>query len=135
MKAKKHHFLALALAALCATANAEWVEVSRFDDGMRVYVDRSTVRRDADDTAQLTHLVRWGEPQQDPGQAPYLSTVVRTLYDCAGKQERYLASTSYAGAMGDGATIIADEDAADDWYSISEASLENKLWSVACAAR
>ena len=28
--------------------------------------------------AQVRHLVRWSEPQIDPGQPPYRSTVVRT---------------------------------------------------------
>ena len=50
--------------------------------------------------AEILHLVRWAEPQVDPGLPPYLSTVVRTAYDCTGKKERYLASTSYAGNLG-----------------------------------
>jgi hypothetical protein len=134
MKPTKQLALALALGALCGTASAQWSEITRFDDGMRIYADRSSARRDGD-SAELTHLVRWAEPQQDPDSPPYRSTVVRTRYDCVGKRERYLASTSYAGAMGDGARIIADDDAVDGWYSISEASMEDKLWQVACAAR
>jgi hypothetical protein len=124
----------LALAVLSGTALAEWVEIEKFDDGMRVFVDRKTARRSGE-TAQVTHLVRWGEAQRDDDGPPYLSTVVQTIYDCVGKRERYLASTSYAGAMGNGATVIADEDEAENWYSISESSMEDKLWKIACAAR
>ena len=57
---------------------------------------------------------------------------MRTRYDCAKKLERYLGSTSYAGPMGNGDVVISDEDEADKWYTISEGSMEEKLWSVAC---
>ena len=122
---------ALALAMLSAVARAEWQEIARFEDNTRIYVDRKTVQRDGT-IAQALHLVRWGEPQADPGLPPYLSTVVRTAYDCTGKKERYLASTSYAGNLGDGATVVADEDEAEGWCSISEDSMEEKIWRVAC---
>ena len=121
----------LALAMLSAVARAEWQEIARFEDNTRIYVDRKTVQRDGT-IAQALHLVRWGEPQADPGLPPYLSTVVRTAYDCTGKKERYLASTSYAGNLGNGATVVADEDAAEGWSSISEDSMEEKIWRVAC---
>ena len=122
---------ALALVMLSAVAHAEWQEIARFEDNTRIYVDRKTVQRDGA-IAQALHLVRWGEPQADPGLPPYLSTVVRTAYDCTGKKERYLASTSYAGNLGNGATVVADEDEAEGWSSISEDSMEEKIWRVAC---
>ena len=37
--------------------------------------------------------------------------------------------------MGDGAKVVEDDDEAEAWYSISEASMEDKLWKIACAAR
>ncbi len=123
---------AFAMAALSGAALAEWVEIEKFEDGMRVFADAATAQRSGD-TAQLQHLVRWLEPQLEPGLPPYLSTRVLAAYDCAGKQERYLASTSYAGAMGSGATIVADDNEAPDWYSISASSMEEKLWKIACA--
>jgi hypothetical protein len=46
--------------------------------------------------------------------------------------ERYLGSVSYAGPMGNGDVVISDEDEADKWYTISDGSMEEKLWSVAC---
>ena len=122
---------ALALVMLSAVAHAEWQEIARFEDNTRIYVDRKTVQRDGT-IAQALHLVRWGEPQADPGLPPYLSTVVRTVYDCTGKKERYLASTSYTGNLGNGATVVADEDEAEGWSSISEDSMEEKIWRVAC---
>ncbi len=117
---------------LSGAASAAWVEVGEFDDGMRVYVDKGSARRTAG-VAQVLHLVRWGEVQEDPGQPPYRSTVVRTAYDCSGKRERYLASISYSGAMGDGVRVAADDREAESWCSISEDSLEERLWRVACA--
>ena len=137
MNAQRHLALALALAALshaALAAPAAWTEISRFDDGMRVYVDRSSARRNGD-TAEVLHLVRWAEPQQDDGLPTYRSTVVRALYDCLGKRERYLESTSFAGPMGDGDAVLADENAVEGWYSISPASMEDTLWAVACGAR
>lgn len=134
MKTTKRFALILTLAMLSTAAHAEWTEIHQFDDGMRVFVDRASARRSGA-TARLTHLVRWGEPQREPGIAPYRSTVVQTVYDCAAKGERYLASTSYAGAMGNGEIVLSDDDEADRWYSISEDSMEDKLWTIACAAR
>lgn len=126
--------LALAMLGQAVAAPSPWTEVTRFEDGMRVYVDRASAKRHGD-TAELMHLVRWAEPQQDEGLPAYRSTVVRTLYDCRGKRERYLESTSFAGPMGDGEAVLADENAVEGWYSISEASMEDKLWTVACQAR
>ena len=134
MKAKRRYALILALAVASGAATAEWIEIARFDDGMRVYADRASARRQ-DNTAELMHLVRWGEPQQDEGLPAYRSTVVRTLYDCQDKHERYLESTSFAGPMGDGDAVLADENAVVGWYSISEASMEDKLWTIACGKR
>ena len=126
--------LSLMAALLSSTALAQWSEIQTFDDGMRVFVDPASARRRGEQ-AQVTHLVRWGEPQIEAGSPPYRSTVVQTVYDCVAKRERYLASTSYSGTMGDGAKVIEDDDEADAWSSISESSLEDKLWQTACAAK
>ena len=134
MNTTRRWALALLLASVSASSLAEWTEIEKFDDGMRVFVDPATVRRTGD-TAQLLHLVRWGEPQLEPGSPNYLSTVVRSTYDCIGKREKYLASTSFSGTMGNGAIVISDEDAVDHWYSISASSLEEKLWKLACAIK
>ena len=119
------------LTILPRLAFAEWDEIAVFDDGMRVFVNATTVER-IDDIAVVSHLVRWGEPQKSDEDAVYRSTIVRTRCDCAKKLERYLGSTSYAGPMGNGDVVISDEDEADKWYTISEGSMEEKLWSVAC---
>ena len=134
MKTTKQFALTLVLAVLSGSALAEWVEIEKFDDGMRVFVDKATARRFGD-TAQVLHLVRWGEPQVEAGSPNYLSTIVRTSYDCVGKREKYLASSSYAGPMGNGAKVISDEDEVDNWYTISDSSLEDKLWKIACGVK
>jgi len=131
MKTTPRFWLATLCAILPLAALADWNEISDFDDGMRVFVNAATVER-AGDIAVASHLVRWGEPQKSDDNAVYLSTIVRTRYDCAKKLERYLGSTSYAGPMGNGDVVISDEDEADKWYTISEGSMEEKLWSVAC---
>ena len=118
---------------LCQAAAAEGHEVEKFEDGMRVYVDKASVRREGD-TALVQHLVRWAEPQEEPGQAAYRSTVVRTRYDCVNKREKYLSSLSFSGPMGDGIKVAADGQEVEGWYSISEASMEEKLWAIACAS-
>lgn len=117
-----------------AIAHADWSEIDRFEDGMRIYVDRASAKRTGD-IAEGLHLVRWAEPQSEPGQPDYLSTVVHTRYDCAGKREQYQASESFAGPMGNGKRIVADEDRAETWDSISEGSMEEKLWRAACSPR
>ena len=126
--------LGLWLALGAVSASAEWVEIERFEDGTRAFVDAASARRDGA-IAQVAHLVRWGEMQRDEGLPPYLSTRVLTFYDCLGRREKYLSSTSYAGAMGNGARVTGDENEAAGWDSISEGSLEEKLWHVACALK
>ena len=131
MKTTPRFWLATLLAILPLSAIAEWSEISSFDDGMRVFVNATTVER-SDDIAVISHLVRWGEPQKSDEEAVYRSTIVRTRYDCTKKLERYLGSTSYAGPMGNGDVVVSDEDEADKWYTISDGSMEERLWSVAC---
>ncbi|MBV5337150.1 MAG: hypothetical protein J0653_04045, partial [Deltaproteobacteria bacterium] len=63
--------LALFLLMFSAAGYAEWSEIEKFEDGMLVFVDPGSVRRTGD-TARVTHLVRWAEPQREPGQPPYL---------------------------------------------------------------
>jgi hypothetical protein len=128
---KEVHATMFALILASGPASAGWVEVERFEDGTRAYADAASARRDGA-TAELAHLVRWGEPQRDDGVPTYLSTRVLTAYDCVGKREKYLTSTSYAGAMGDGVKVAHDANEAAGWDSISEDSLEDKLWHVAC---
>ncbi len=123
--------LTFALAAFSGLVQAEWVEIERFEDGMRVYVDAASVRREGD-LAELRHLVNWGEPQEEPGQAAYRSTIVQTRYDCLGKGEKYLSSVSYAEPMGKGIKVAADGREVEGWYSISSGSMEEKLWQIAC---
>lgn len=131
MKTTPRFWLATLFAMLPLTAFADWNEISSFGDGMRVFVNTGTVER-IDEIAVVSHLVRWGEPQKSDEEAVYLSTIVRTRYDCANKLERYLGSVSYAGPMGNGDVVISDENEADKWYTISDGSMEEKLWSVAC---
>ena len=131
MKTTPRFWLATLFAILPLTAFADLNEISSFDDGMRVFVNTGTVER-IDEIAVVSHLVRWGEPQKSDEEAVYRSTIVRTRYDCANKLERYLGSVSYAGPMGNGDVVISDEDEADKWYTISDGSMEEKLWSVAC---
>lgn len=108
MKTTPRFWLATLLAILPLSAIAEWSEISSFDDGMRVFVNTGTVER-IDEIAVVSHLVRWGEPQKSDEDAVYLSTIVRTRYDCANKLERYLGSVSYAGPMGNGDVVVSDE--------------------------
>ena len=124
----------LITALLSLSALAGWDEIEKFEDGMLVYVDRASARRSGD-TAFVEHLVRWGEPQEEPGFPPYLSTIVRTTYNCIEKREKYLSSISYAGSMGNGVQVTSDNNAAEVWYSISDASMEEKLWEVACSVK
>lgn len=118
---------------LSAPAWAGWEEIERFDDGLRIYVDRHALRRDGE-VGYAAHLVRWSEPQTGDDHPPYRSTVVRSAYHCEQKLERYLGSVSYAGAFGDGAKVLEDSDEAVLWYRVSDDSMEGKLWRLVCGA-
>jgi hypothetical protein len=133
MKTIEKLVLALLLVVSNAGALAEWGSVEKFEDNTEVFADPTRAQRSGD-LAQLRHLVRWGEPQTEDGHPPYRSTVVRMAYDCRTRKEKYLASISYAGANGDGEKIVSDEDEAESWAGVSEASMEEKLWTIACGA-
>ena len=124
-------FMLMSLPTLAAGQVVHWLEVDRLDDGIRIFADLASLTR-VDDTAELRHLVRWGEPQIDPDVPAYLSTTVQSHYHCTEKLEKYLASTSYTGAMGDGQAVLVDTRAASTWTSISADSMEEKLWKIAC---
>ena len=128
-------FAALVLAALSSNAFGAWQEIEKFEDGMRIFVDQSTAHRTGD-LAEVHHLVRWSEPQKEEELPPYLSTVVRVSYNCVSRLEKYAGSTSYAGPMGNGAEVTSDDDEdSARWYTISESSMEDKLWRIACDAK
>ena len=112
-------------------AHAAWEEIEQFEDGMRVYVLRESLRRDGD-ISYLDHLVRWPEPQTGDDHAPYRSTRVTTAYHCEQKLERYVASRSFAGVMGDGSVVLQDTEEAQVWFRVSDNSMEGKLWRLAC---
>lgn len=132
-------------AALALPAHAAWREIERFEDGVRIYVDDAAAVQRDDNQAILRHLVRWNEPQNDEASDAeiregvalpvYLSTLVQTQYDCRSRLFKYLSSWSFAGAMGDGVQVTADEDAAGRWEPVSDGSMEEKLWKIACAIR
>lgn len=133
MKNLSARLFSLLLFAFAGAAHADWIEITLYDDGTRVFAEPASVGKGADaDTAELTHLVRWAAPQQDDGLPAYRSTVVRSAYHCGEKLERYLSSKSYAGSMGDGPRVQIDETAAERWTTISAASMEEKLWAIAC---
>ena len=134
MKARQSLGLMLVLLGLAGPLRADWVEIAQFDDGMRVYVDPGSARREGD-LAEVRHLVNWGEPQEEPGQAAYRSTIVQTRYDCRDKREKYLASVSYVEPMGRGIKVAADGREGEGWYSISVGSMEEKLWEIACRVK
>ena len=121
----------MALAVLPGPAQAAWEEVVRFEDGLRIYVDRGSLKREGE-IGYGEHLVRWVEPQTGDDHLPYRSTVVRSAYHCEQKLERYLGSASFSGPLGDGARVLEDKDASELWYRVSDDSMEGKLWRIAC---
>lgn len=123
----------LLLVLLCPlSAMAVWEEIDQFEDGMRIYVQRESLRREGE-VSYLDHLVRWPEPQTGEGHAPYRSTRVHVAYHCREKLERYLSSRAYAGLAGDGTVIMEDAEEAQLWYRVSDDSMEGRLWRIACA--
>ena len=59
----------LLLSSFMPFARAEWREIERFEDGMRIYADRAGVQREGD-VAHLSHLVRWGSRRKSQGSRP-----------------------------------------------------------------
>ncbi len=127
-------FVSCGLVLAHSLAFAAWVEVEKFEDNTRVFVDPASAQRSGD-IARVTHLVRWGEVQADEGIPVYRSTVVHSTYDCEKKLEKFISSMAYSGTMGNGTEVLEDDNAAPDWYSISPDSMEEKLWQAACRGK
>lgn len=111
-------------------AYAEWVSIDKTDDGMTVYADLDTIRRNGD-LVKMWHLYDNNKIQTKVGDT-YWSVKRQTEYDCAEGRSRMLAVTSFSGNMGRGNVVFSDSDE-QKWEPVQPGSVDQILWRFACS--
>jgi hypothetical protein len=98
------------------------------NDGMDVYVSRSTIRRSGP-LAKMAELWDFKTPQAFEGK-PYLSARNQYEYDCVASRRKMLWTTGFSGHMGQGA-VVGSGKAGTGWEEVGSGPLHD-LWKAAC---
>jgi hypothetical protein len=120
----------ISMASEGAAANP-WVSLgtSAANGGMDLYVARSTIRRQGA-LAQMSDLWDFKTTHMFEGRS-FLSTRNQYEYDCVLSRRRMLATTGFAGHMGQGA-VVGSGNAVGAWEEIATTGLSHDYWKVAC---
>lgn len=118
------------LLLISSTVYAGWVKVGASDDGMTLYVDPDTIRRNGNlvkmwQLYDLTTIRRTGAGDS------YLSSKNQHEFDCVEERIRTLAFTWFSGNMGHGNAVFTVSDE-QKWEPISPESAAQTLWNIVC---
>lgn len=125
--------LMMLLAVVSSSAMAEWVVVTRSENGANtVYVDPATIRK-AGNKVKMWELFDYKTMQAQVSNRglPYMSSKSRSEYDCKEEQSRTLASSYHGENMGGGGVIYTDDEPGK-WRPVSPESINEALWELAC---
>jgi len=123
---------ALALFA-SGTVRAEWLLLGVEDGIYSAYGDPDTIRR-VDGKVRMQGLYDFPHGDFTPDGRVVQSTRVTREYDCEGRRVRLLGHVDHAGRMSAGAAVgIGTEPSR--WESVTEASMDERFWNMACRAR
>lgn len=118
----------LALAAVSASAAAEWVSIGGQGQA-EIFVDKTTITR-IGDTAKMSQLQELKAPGSAAG-ASYVSLKQLDEYDCKEPRTRGVEITAYPKPMAEG-TAVATQKGSGAWAKIVPESMNEKLWKIAC---
>lgn len=120
--------LALGLAALSATVQAEWVKAGDSDEAT-LYVDPTSKRKDGD-SVLLWSLMDFRE---GPGAAakPYRSIQSQYQWHCKEARGRTLYYSWHSGPMGSGKTVNV-QNSPLEWRPVSAGSFMAIMRKAAC---
>lgn len=120
---------ALLLAAIAASAQAQWQEVVRGANST-AYADPGSIRR-GDAAATMQVLIDYEKPPFDGNNLPYLSLTMHNEYRCDDAQFRVLAIASHEQHMGRGERPFTSSEPAE-WEKVSPNTVQRDLWKMAC---
>lgn len=126
----KHVAMSTPVAADGPAAN-QWALLgsSAANGGTDIYVAHSTIRRSGT-LARMADLFDFKTTRTFEGGA-YLSARNQGEYDRAGARRRTLATTGFAGHMGQGAVVVSDPSATA-WQAVGPSGPLHDIWKVAC---
>lgn len=108
---------------------AEWVPVAKGDDGLTVYVDPDTIRRNGN-LVKMWLLYDYKTTQtKEPGSI--VSAKMQSEYDGLEESFRSHAVLEYSGNMGEGKLVFTNTDVGT-WAPISPGSIVQLEWKRAC---
>ena len=123
-----------ALGAAETAAAVQWTLLgsSVANGGMDVYVAPETIRRSGD-RARMAGLFDFKTRQVIEGKS-FLSARNEYEYDCARHRARMLATTGFAGRMGNGA-VVETSNEPFPWEAVGSNGPAFEHWQVACKRR
>jgi hypothetical protein len=113
-------------------AYAEWVKVGETDDGMTVYYDPATIRRNRN-LVTMWQFYDYKTVQTVAG-IGFLTVKEQWEFDCAEERSRVLALTEFSGNMGSG-TVVYSNSEVGKWQPVATRSMGQLLWKFACGKK
>ena len=126
----KKTLLVLLLAAVTASAHAEWTRIEYPSKAFVLYVENDTLVKPDANSVKLWHLLDFAEPQSLEGR-PFLSIKARDEYDCGRGMRRDLMHLWHFGNMADG-TLLKAAYKPGSWSAPVAGSVEETLMRTVC---
>lgn len=124
--------IAIALMALVVNnaALAEWIAVDHPENGVTLYADKSSIRKDGMTTTMLWLQDR-KEPMRLSPRRSFLSLLVQTEFDCKKAKSRRRSISAYEKNMGGGLLMVSVNEQ-QLWESVNADTRFERLSRVAC---
>ena len=128
----KRLFLVLILVVVSGSAVAEWSEIGGNNE-VTVYIDPPTVHRSGDKAIIWTMIdYRSGK---DFKNGKFLSTKIKSEFDCKKKQTRNVYMFMYSGNMGAGNVLYKGKNLNLKWNPIVPEMVGDGEFKIACGKR
>ena len=124
--------LAVALAAACSTAWADWVEILKTQNAT-FFVHSSSMERSGD-TVKMWYMANFKTVQADSNTKSFLSTKDHSEYDCKEARARTIFYNNYSEPMGDGKITFTLKDPLK-WRPVERGSIAEVLLKIACGKK
>ena len=121
--------LSLGLALCNPSLAGDWVVFHAAPEAS-LYTDPSTVQKEGD-SAKMTVMIDYAQPQMDKTGKQVLSDKVYYLYNCKEKTLSIIGTSAYAGHMGSGELINENPDP-PQVTPVEAQTLAEDMWKHAC---
>lgn len=132
----KETLLALILFFGSASASAEWTRANIEVNGLRIYVDFSTIHYTVIGTVKMWDLTDY-EKEVDSRETRHSSVKTLREYDCKEKRYRDSAWSWHTKNMGEGIVVFSylNNGTPKDWTALDPTDIDYYLMGIACQRR